>query len=340
MHALEISNGEARFAYNGKNGATWHGLGVDVEGAGTVTEMLALAQADFTVEKSPLYVKGANGEYVEVEDKVATTRTEMVLGADGFTTTTSVLGVTGKTYAIDQNVETAEWALELVGAAKDDAVLDTAAVLDDGREFFASIDLGVLVLDPDGIRDAIKRHVCVRNRHDGGLSLVSFPTNIRVVCRNTATMAFHRASLAQQVQKIRHSSGKDYRKAQAVHAMGVARQLQELFTTQALQMIQTPGNTSSVTDVVKELWPLEKGATDRQVNAWNDRLDTIQGVYASPTCSQGFGDSAWTVWNAVTEYVDHNRKRSTEASRAADAVDLTSTASQIKARAAGILLGV
>lgn len=248
----------------------------------------------------------------------------------------------GKTsYAVEQNRDSAEWAYDLVGAARSDAVLDTMGVLRDGKEFFASIDLGVLVLDPDGIGDAIKRHLCVRNSHDGSLSLMAMPTNIRVVCRNTATWATSQAKAANQVHVVKHTSGKDDRKAEAVEAMGLARKLGDLFTEQALQMIQTPGGRQLVTQTVSALWkPPTPDSSDRQRTSWNDRLDTIQAIYASPTCAQGFGDSAWTAWNAITQYVDHSRKRSTEQSRAMDAINVASVGSKVKTQAADFLLSV
>jgi len=135
MHAIEIKNGEHRFAYNGNNGGTWHGLGTRVEGYSTVSDMLVAAIANWQVEKQPLYVQAPNGiDIVEVPNKVATVRVEHTLTADGVLTEYAPLGVVGKDYAVEQNIDAAEWAVDLVGASGGDAIIDTMGVLPCGAQ--------------------------------------------------------------------------------------------------------------------------------------------------------------------------------------------------------------
>lgn len=313
MHAIEIKNGEARFAYNGNVG-TWHGLGTPVEGCGTVDDMLVAALANWDVEKQPLYVQAPNGiDLVEVPNKVATVRVEHTVMSDGVTTEYAPLGVVGKDYAVEQNREAAMWALDLVGASGGDAVIDTMGVLRNGSEFFVGVDLGTIVLDPDGIGDVIKRFLVVRNRHDGTSSLCAFPTMTRVVCNNTLTAAWGEAKRSSQIHNVRHTSGKDNRKADAVQAMGIAQKISELFIESASALMQIEGGHDRLDTVINTLWEKPNAsASDRARTIWANRRSRIHRLYDSDTNANGFGDSGWTVWNAVGEYLDHSRKNPTK----------------------------
>ena len=336
---IEISNKEARFAFNGQNGDPWHKMGTSVDGYGTVDEMLVAAKAKWDVDKQPLFINGPNGP-IKVEDKVATVRNEYILDSDGVSQIATPLGVVGSNYAVEQNISAAEWALDLVGASQGDAVIDTMGVLRDGKEFFVGVDLGTLVLDPDGIADAIKKYLVVRNGHDGLLALCAYPTNTRVVCWNTATWSYQEAKRTQQVHRVRHTSGKDNRKAEAVEAMGLARKIGEMFAEQAMRMMTIDGGIKTLTRVADTLWPLQDDASDRMKQAWADRRSTLIDIYESPTCAANFGDSGWTVWNAITEYLDHHRPRSNASKRALATMDLDGPVAKMKDAAAHRILSM
>lgn len=342
-HWLEITNGEARFAFNKHNGDPWHRLGTPVDGCGSLDEMLVAAQANWEVALRPLFIQGADGSPIEVEDRRATVREEITFDEDGVNIDLTPLGVVSPHYAIEQNRSAAEWALELVGASGGDAVIDTMGVLRNGKELFIGVDLGTLVLDPDGIADAVKRYLIVRNSHDGTSALLAYPTNTRVVCWNTATMSFNAANRARQVHKVRHTSSIDDRKAQAVEAMGLAKTLGEMFAEQAFKMMGISGGHDVLDKVLTQVWakPDPAQVTERVMNGWFDRREAIHAVYDSDTCVGGFGDSGWTVWNSITEYLDHgNRPRTTADSRALASMDIDGAVAKAKDRAAQAVLAL
>lgn len=339
-HYLEITNSEARFAFNETNGDPWHRLGVPVDGYGTLDEMLVAAQADWLVTMEPLFIQGDSGP-IEISDKRATVRTEYTIDADGISTTVTPLGVVGKGYAIDQNRDTAQWGLDLVGASNGDAVIDTMGVLKGGTEFFVGIDMGTLVLDPDGINDVIKRYLVVRNSHNATTTLCAYPTNTRVVCWNTATMSMAAAKRAQQVHTVRHTARKEDRKADAVTAMGLAQQIGRMWAEQAMTMIGIDGGRNLVDKAINAAWPKpDDDATDRVKANWYERRDAIQGLYGSATNAGGYGDSGWTAWNAVTEYLDHSSRPrlNTHKKRAVASMDIDGEVAKRKDAAAQAIL--
>lgn len=340
-HHIEITNGEARFAFNAGNGDPWHMLGTAVDECQTVDSMLVAAQANWDVTLQPIFIEGTSGN-IEVPDKRATVRQEFELTADGVSTVSTPLGVVGKNYTVDQNFDTANWGLDLVGASQGDAVIDTMGVLHNGREFFVGIDLGTIVLDPDGIGDVIKKYLVVRNSHDGTMSLSAYPTNTRVVCWNTATMSMANADRSKQVYKVRHTSGKEFRKAEAVEAMGLAKQISELWIKQASAMIEIPGGHSVVDLAIEAVWPRpnHEEVTQRVMNTWHDRREAVHVLYDGDTCSNRYGSSGWTAWNAVTEYLDHSGKTTNTVKRAVASMDINGAVAKAKDIAAQRILAM
>ena len=88
-HDLEILDGEASFAFNGRNGDPWHSLGVAIDGNMTIPEALKACRGDYIVTKEPIKAQvptylhnGAliDGLQVEIEDKIATVRINPVTG--------------------------------------------------------------------------------------------------------------------------------------------------------------------------------------------------------------------------------------------------------------------
>lgn len=337
-HELDFTDsGEARFAYNANGGDPWHRLGVSVQGFQTLDAMLMAAQADFPIIPVRLQAVLEDGTTIDVETHKATARQIVTLGDTDFETRTDLLGVVGIDYAIEGNREAAEWAVECVGAADGDAVIDTMGVMKGGREFFTCIDMGSLVLDPNGIADRIKRYFVVLTGHDGRRSLSGYPTNTRVVCNNTATWSYEAASRARQVHTVRHTRNKDVYKAEAVKAMALQRKLAGLFEEQAMAMIATPATRATLDDTVKHLWPRSKDFSDRQVTNWQERRSTLMALYSGDTCSGQYGHNAWSVWNAVTEYLDHHRKGKAEA-RALATANPDGEVAKMKDKAAQYLL--
>ena len=186
-HELEVSgSGEASFAYRKEGGAPWHRLGVALSGYQTAPAILEAAKADYEVTLLPVKYITPNGILMEMEDRHITAR----LNDDGGVVPFEVVK---DRYRIVQNSTVLEKALNVVGASAGDAIMDTAGVLKDGREFFATIDLGTLVLDPMGVADRIQRFLVVHTSHDGTTPITYANTDIRAVCANTVRMGLKSA---------------------------------------------------------------------------------------------------------------------------------------------------
>ena len=319
----------ASFAYNSETGAPWHELGTSMVGHQTPAAMLSAAYADYQVSLEPMYVKSPDGRLVTVAGQYATTRTNPHTGAF------EALGTVKSRYTVLQNQEVIERALAVVGASKGDAVLDTAGVLFDGRQFFASIDLGTLVIDPGGVSDLISRYLLVKTGHDGNTPLTYANTDVRAVCNNTVVAGLAKAT---RVFKAKHTPNAHGRLEEAREVLNLSTAWADEFQAMASEMLairMTPGKLDRVIDSVVPLVDTSR----RQVNR-DEIVQTIKHIYESPKNVGHVGDNGWAAWNAIVEYYDHWRPARDKTERALTSMDESSwvTRKKITAQAAVLSL--
>jgi len=319
------------FAYNANNGHPYHKLGTPVDGYGTISEMLKASNADYEVELGGICAFDQNGNLYDVNDHFAT----MCNTSDGM----KILGVVGKGYVIEQNREAAEFAYDCVGASHGDAVIDTMGVMKNGSEFFTYLRLEPLVLDPQGVKDELEMGLAVRTSHNGSVSLCAYPTAIRLVCRNSVTMSFNKAKQHGQLVKVRHTKNKTSYKADAVRALGMAAKVREDFIVNAQVMMQAHGTFNEVRYVANHLWPINNDPSPRAATIHENRIETLHHLWLSEKNSGGFGETLWSAWQTIGEYLDHHRGLTPE-KRAYASLTPESSINVQKRKAAQILLGV
>ena len=307
-HELEITEGKARFAYSVTGGAPWHGLGTPMKGLGTLDEMLSAAQADYTVHLTRVaavdedgnLLLNTDGKPIIIEDSQATIR-EDVDGSWGG------LATVGTKYTVKQNRELAERALAVVGATKGDAVIDTAGVLYDGRQFFMTIDLGPLVIDPVGVNDKIGRYLVLSCGHDGKVPIRYANTDIRAVCNNTVRLGL---SNAARVFTARHTKNVDTALDDAQAVLEISTDWAKDFKAMAERMLSIPVVPSAghVDTVLNKVFPVKKDETERQQRNREQINTLVRGIYGNDRNAGGYGYNGWSMVNAIGEYLDHHRE--------------------------------
>lgn len=338
-HRLEITKaGVARMAYADRE-IPWHRLGTPMKGLQTAESMLAAAQADFDVVTTAVAAVDANGEFIRnpdgtpviIDDSRATVRVNADGSFDG-------LATVGTRYVVQQNRECLESALAVVGASSGDAVVDTCGVLHGGREFFASIDLGGLVIDPAGINDKIERYLLVRNGHDGRTAITFANTSIRAVCKNTVIAGLKDA---QRVFTARHTRNAETVIEEAQEVLKISSAWARSFqaTADKLLSIPMPSSSPGFSKYINTLFPEKTGETARQRRNRETVHSTIRALYENERNAAGFGYNAWSAYNAVVEYLDHYRDVDAD-ERAIASMSTTSIVTQKKNAAQEILLSL
>ena len=337
-HEIEINaDGTARMAYAGE--VPWHKLGKRVAGLASAETMLSAAMADFDVVTTKVaavddegnFILNPNGTPIIIDDSRATVR----VNDDG---TFDGLSTVGTRYVVTQNKEALQRALDVVGASAGEAVVETCGVLRDGKEFFASVNLGSLILDPTGVNDRIDRYLLVRNGHDGKIPITYANTPLRTVCRNTAILAQQQA---RAVFTARHTRNQDTALEQAGEVLKISAEWARSFkeTAESMLRIPVPNGSRQFDKVFDAVFPLRSDFSKRQRENHEQLQMRIRGLYLSTKNAGGYGMNGWSTYNAIAEYLDHHRDAGAE-DRAAASMDQNSWVSKKKQAAQSAILSL
>jgi len=223
--------------------------------------------------------------------------------------TKTALSVVGGRYQVVQPKEVLEFYRDLTEVSGFE--LETAGVLKEGRKFWALAKTGKSTALKGS--DVVNGYLLLATSCDGTLATTATPTTIRVVCHNTLTIALNGASSAIRVP---HSTSFD---AQAVKKqLGVAVSNWDSFMyrmkTLAERKVKTHEAMNYFLKVICQPSGMDShlGHLDPAAKLVNERaLKKVQALYdgqgrgAELTSAQG---TAWGLLNAVTEFVDHERR--------------------------------
>ena len=306
-HELELrEDGTAKFAYSNRE-IPWHRLGQPMNGLQTAEAMLEAAEADYdviltkvaAVDDDGNWILNPDGSKIIVEDSRATLRQN----PDG---TINALATVGTRYVTQQNRDCLQYALDIVGASAGDAVVDTCGVLHDGRQFFACIDMGALIIDPVGINDKLERYLLVHTGHDGKIAITYANTAIRSVCNNTVTLGKRQA---KSVFTAKHTRNAKAAIDHAKEVLGLSTAWADSFKNTANQMLATPiiAGSRQFDGLLNVVLPPKSNETTKQRSNREETGAVIRRLFTSSRNAGGYGYNAWSAYNAVVEYFDHSR---------------------------------
>jgi phage/plasmid-like protein (TIGR03299 family) len=244
-------------------------------------------------------VRNSDGSVVIVEDSRATVKQNL----DG---SFNALATVGTRYEVRQNREVLERAFAVIGASEGDAVMDTLGVLRNGARFFATIELGGLIIDPAGVNDKIARYLVVSAGHDGVWPIRYANTDIRAVCSNTVVLGLKHA---QRVFTARHTRNVDGTIEDAREVLNISVKWAESFSKEAERMlsINAPLGGKKIDSVIEAVFPKDKNETERQKNNREQTYDLIRNIYLNDRNAGKFGFNGWSLYNAIVEYIDFYR---------------------------------
>lgn len=196
-HNIEIVNGVASFAENGKKERAWHGLGQVFDRPMFVEEALKASHADYRVELRPIMpivndmamFEGLNLEGEEVDNNLiqgfkATMRMD----------THKVLGIVkANSYCVVQNEDAFKFVDMICSGKnadrKDCPVIESCGVLGGGERVFITCKFPENIVINSKNDDIIERYVVFTTSHDGSGAVTCLSTYVRVVCNNTLNYA-------------------------------------------------------------------------------------------------------------------------------------------------------
>ena len=214
-HNIEIRNGVASFAENGKKERAWHGLGDDqqiFDRPMFVHEALKACHADYTVQAQPIAALSPEVmEMIQNGQDVPFTLLQDLIVADKMATMrldhNETLGIVGANYGIVSN----ESAFKFVDlfcsgqfADRDNTpVIETCGVLGKGERVFVTAKFPEQIVLDAKRDDLMDMYVVFTTSHDGTGAVRCVVSGVRCVCNNTLQLA-----LSNNIGRLsfRHSS--------------------------------------------------------------------------------------------------------------------------------------
>jgi phage/plasmid-like protein (TIGR03299 family) len=283
-------NGKASMMYYGEK--PWHGLGTELKKPATAEEAMKEAQLNFTVEKMPIFFNSPTKKLIEIVDKYATVRTD----------TNKALGIVGSRYEPVQNSQAFSFFDSLVGEGE--AIYHTAGVLGDGERIWllAKMPDYIKIKGVNGKEDVIEKFVLLTNSHDGSSPTIAKLTPIRVVCNNTLSAALRGT---EQEVRIRHTASSEEKLREAHKILGLTNQLYTQLGTIFNSFSNKKVTESQTKKFFEEIMP-DNVLAKHNTRTENNRTKLFE-LYETGMGSEFSKGTVWGLYNAITEYVDHEK---------------------------------
>lgn len=274
----------------------WHNLGNQLPPKQPLEVWAREAGMDWTIRETPVRFMaeqaGALGSIMTFEDQKVLYRSD----------TKAPLSVVSNRYQVVQPRDVLEFYRDLSEVSGFE--LETAGVLKAGRKFWALARTG----KESHLKgnDTVKGYILLATSCDGTLATTATPTTIRVVCNNTLSIALNGASSAVRVP---HSTNFD---AQAVKKhLGIAVSSWDAFMYRLKTLSERKVKSHEAMNYFLRVLCQPDAQADGQGLANERALKKVQDLYdgrgrgAELASAKG---TAWGLLNAVTEFVDHERR--------------------------------
>lgn len=277
--------------------APWHSLGNVLPARQSIDVWAREAGMDWTICETPVrYMTeqaGALGSIQTFDDQKVLYRSD----------TKAALSVVGGRYQVVQPKAVLEFYRDLSEVSGFE--LETAGVLKAGRKFWALAKTGKSTALKGS--DVVNGYLLLATSCDGTLATTATPTTIRVVCNNTLTIALQGAASAI---KVPHSTSFD---AQAVKKqLGIAVSHWDSFMYRMKTLSERKVKTHESMNYFLKVLCQTDSHVDPAQGLVNERaLKKVQSLYDGQGKGAELASASGTAWgllNAVTEFVDHERR--------------------------------
>src|SRR5471030_1202788 len=279
------------------NEVPWHGLGNPLSARQPIEVWAEQAGLEWEIRETPVrfVVDGAEGS-----DAIASLPTSKVLFRSD---TKEPLSVVSKRYQVVQPREILEFYRDLTEVSGFE--LETAGVLKGGRKIWALARTGQSSTLKGN--DENNGYVLLATACDGTLATTAQFTSVRVVCNNTLAVALGANSGAV---KVRHSTSFD---AQAVkRQLGISVSTWSSFMYQMKGLSERKVKKHEAMNYLSRVFSDEtKAGNDNASNRTTAKVMALfdgHGRGAELASAKG---TAFGLLNAVTEFVDHERRART-----------------------------
>lgn len=275
----------------------WHGLGRQLTQKQPIEVWQREAGMDWQIQESPVHFKadviGPLGTIHSFPEQKVLYRSD----------TQAPLSVVSNRYQVVQPRAVLEFYRDLTEMSGYE--LETAGVLKGGRKFWALARTGQSTSLKG--HDQVNGYLLLATSCDGTLATTATPTTVRVVCNNTLTIALDGTTRAI---KVPHSTRFDARVVKKQLGVAVSQRDEFMYRMRALaeRKVQWHEAMGYFMNALCEVTPnskLPEVLPNERAMRKVQSLYEGQGRGSTLASAQG---TAWGLLNAVTEYVDHERR--------------------------------
>ncbi len=284
------------------NATPWHGLGSRLTEKQPLEVWQREAGMNWQIQESPVHFKA---DTVGTLSTIHSFPEQKVLYRSD---TKAALSVVSQRYQVVQPREVLEFYRDLTDVSGYE--LETAGVLKGGRKFWALARTGQTVALKGN--DEVNGYLLLATSCDGTLATTATPTTVRVVCNNTLAIALDGTTRAI---KVPHSTRFDPQAVKKQLGIAVSQWDSFMYRMRSLaerkvQWHEALGYFMNVLCDASPESPLPTVLPNERTLRKVQSLYEGQGRGSTLESAQG---TAWGLLNAVTEYVDHERRaRSSE----------------------------
>lgn len=271
----------------------WHGLGNVLPVNQPLDVWAKQAGMDWQIKETPVLFNVSDEGGLHVK---ASTENKVLYRSDNHLP----LSIVSKRYKVVQPHEVLGFYRNLIEAGGFE--LETAGILKEGRKLWALAKTGQETILRGG--DKVGAYLLLATSCDGTLCTTAQFTSVRVVCNNTLQMAVGHASGAV---KVPHSTTFD--PALVKQELGLGLSIWERFVTDMRHLAERPVHKFEAMNFLVDVLgdpavPLADQPNQKALqNVYS--LYSGKGIGAELSSANG---TAWGLLNAVTQFVDHERR--------------------------------
>lgn len=285
--------------------APWHKLGPVMAEAPKTREALIEAAHFSPVEKRPVLVELADGSTAVSDSHAGIVRVNdqkllSIMGANFATDGADEIALVDFTLAL-MDVDASAMGIEVDGEVPIKFV--NGGHLDKGRKAFLSYELPRNINIGGLDSEAIKIYGFAHTAYDGSWKFGTVMSAVRVLCENTATMAFSNA-IAKWSTK--HTKNAANRIDEARKTLKLAYNFADTFEAEMNELLEQEFTKGQFEGMVKDLFP-KTDANDPSPFS-RSQYAMIGLLESSPTIPDEIRYTKWGAFNAITEYESHGRK--------------------------------
>lgn len=251
--------------------------------------LIKSAHLDFEVEKQPIFLKNK----VRVPEKFATVRTD----------TKDAIGVVGERYKIIQNKDALAF-FDLI-VKRHGAKYAAAGSIRNGERIWVLAQLpGRITVNSD----VVKKYLILTNNHNGMAALQIYFSPIRV--ENFTTLNVSLPNIKEGIS-IRHIGKINDKIAESKRIFGITKDYYREFAKITKRMARTKLNPKKTEQYFNSLLGIRGKGSTRILNQRKELMKHLKSRKPS----------LWSVYNAVTEYVDLERTVKNEKQNSSNRLD-------------------